>query len=219
MEFSRQEYWRMLLFPSPGDLPDPGIKLRSPALRGDSLSSGSPGERKARWITLNVLNCPTDERPGRLYQSCFKAAAWIHSSWWKAISRLIPVMRSHCWQKWFPTMVTAGGAAASSWNESSCWRWHSKNPCRRERGVDGAAGLGGVLGAAGGFTLSKPFQFFQFRDPQLNLFCPQITIGRRRSYSSVHRQGRNCFSFSYYTERISVHINEKDMNITWPSHL
>ena len=145
MEFSRQEYWRMLLFPSPGDLPDPGIKLRSPALRGDSLSSGSPGECKARWITLNVLNCPTDERPGRLYQSCFKAAAWIHSSWWKAISRLIPVMRSHCWQKWFPTMVTAGGAAASSWNESSCWRWHSKNPCRRERGVDGAAGLGGVL--------------------------------------------------------------------------
>ena len=32
MEFSRQECWSGLLFPSPGDLPDPGIKPRSPAL-------------------------------------------------------------------------------------------------------------------------------------------------------------------------------------------
>ena len=31
MEFSRQEYWSGLPFPSPGDLPDPGIKPRSPA--------------------------------------------------------------------------------------------------------------------------------------------------------------------------------------------
>ena len=35
MEFSRQEYWSGLLFPSPGDLPDPGIKLGSPALQAD----------------------------------------------------------------------------------------------------------------------------------------------------------------------------------------
>ena len=163
MEFSRQEYRSMLPFPSPEDLPDPGIKPRSPALWGDSLFSGSPGEHNARGITLNGLNCPTDERSGRLYQSCFKAAAWIHSTWLKATSRLIPVMRSRCWQKWFPTTVTAGRAAASSWNASSCWRWHSKNPCRRERGVDGVAGL--VLGVAGDFTLSNPFQLFQFRDP------------------------------------------------------
>ena len=33
MGFSRQEYWSGLPFPSPGDLPDPGIKPRSPALR------------------------------------------------------------------------------------------------------------------------------------------------------------------------------------------
>ena len=32
MRFSRQEYWSGLPFPSPGDLPDPGIELRSPAL-------------------------------------------------------------------------------------------------------------------------------------------------------------------------------------------
>ena len=35
--FSRQEYWSGLPFPFPGDLPDPGIKPGSPALRADSL--------------------------------------------------------------------------------------------------------------------------------------------------------------------------------------
>ena len=48
MGFPRQEYWSKLLFPSPGDFPDPGIKLASsvsPALQVDSLSLshlGSP---------------------------------------------------------------------------------------------------------------------------------------------------------------------------------
>ena len=39
IEFSRQEYWSGLPFPSPGDLPDPGIKPRSPALQADTLPS------------------------------------------------------------------------------------------------------------------------------------------------------------------------------------
>ena len=37
MGFSRQEYWSGLPFPSPGDLPIPGIEPRSPALQADSL--------------------------------------------------------------------------------------------------------------------------------------------------------------------------------------
>ena len=37
MKFSRQEYWSGLPFPSPGDLPNPGIKPGSPALLEDSL--------------------------------------------------------------------------------------------------------------------------------------------------------------------------------------
>jgi len=44
MGFSRQEYWRGLPFPPPGDLPDPGIGLVSPALQVDSLLSQPPGE-------------------------------------------------------------------------------------------------------------------------------------------------------------------------------
>ena len=46
MGFSRQEYWSGLPFPSPGDLPDPGIEPRSPALRADSLTSEPPGKPK-----------------------------------------------------------------------------------------------------------------------------------------------------------------------------
>ena len=37
MGFSRQEYWSGLPFPSPGDLPNPGIELRSPILQAGSL--------------------------------------------------------------------------------------------------------------------------------------------------------------------------------------
>ena len=44
MGFSRQEYWSGLPFPSPGDLPDPGIELWSPALQADALTSEPPGK-------------------------------------------------------------------------------------------------------------------------------------------------------------------------------
>ena len=39
MGFFRQEYWSGLPFPSPGDLPDPGIEPRSPSLQADALPS------------------------------------------------------------------------------------------------------------------------------------------------------------------------------------
>ena len=42
MEFPRQEYWSGWPFPSPRDLPNPGIKPRSPALQVDSLPSETP---------------------------------------------------------------------------------------------------------------------------------------------------------------------------------
>ena len=52
-EFSRQEYWSGLPFPSPGDLPDPGIEPGSPAFQADALTSEPPGNSK--WIKdLNV---------------------------------------------------------------------------------------------------------------------------------------------------------------------
>ena len=44
MEFSRQEYWTGLPFPSPGDIPNAGMEPRSPALQADALPSEPPGK-------------------------------------------------------------------------------------------------------------------------------------------------------------------------------
>ena len=51
MGFSRQEYWSGLPFPSPGDLPNPGIKLKSPALWADALTSEPPGKKYTKSPT------------------------------------------------------------------------------------------------------------------------------------------------------------------------
>ena len=56
MEFSRQEYWSGLPFPSPGDLPNLGIKPRSPALQVDSLPSEPPRKPLEHLtILLNIV--------------------------------------------------------------------------------------------------------------------------------------------------------------------
>ena len=44
MEFSRQEYWSGLPFPSPGDLPDPGIEPVPPPLAGGLFTTELPGK-------------------------------------------------------------------------------------------------------------------------------------------------------------------------------
>ena len=49
MDFSSQEYWSGLPFPSPGDLPDPGIGPGSPALGVDALLSEPPGNQSLQW--------------------------------------------------------------------------------------------------------------------------------------------------------------------------
>ena len=46
MEFSRPEHWRGGPFPSPGNLPNPGIKPRSPEFQVDSLPAEPPGKPK-----------------------------------------------------------------------------------------------------------------------------------------------------------------------------
>ena len=53
VEFSRQEYWSGLPFPSPGDLPNLGIEPRSPALQADTLPSEPPGKPKGgHWCWI-----------------------------------------------------------------------------------------------------------------------------------------------------------------------
>ena len=54
MEFSRQEYWNGLPFPPSGDLADPGIELRSPALAGGFFTTVPPGKLE-EWVTLGKI--------------------------------------------------------------------------------------------------------------------------------------------------------------------
>ena len=57
MGFSRQEYWSGLPFPPPGDVPDPGIETRSPALQADSLPTELGGK-------------PLVASPGKAFKGC-----------------------------------------------------------------------------------------------------------------------------------------------------
>ena len=56
MGFSRQEYWSGLPFPSPGDLPYPGIEPRSPAFQADPLTSEPPGKPSVRAYVNLIQN-------------------------------------------------------------------------------------------------------------------------------------------------------------------
>ena len=51
MGFSRQEYWSGLPFPSPGDLPNPGIEPTSPALAGGFFTTEPPGKPLCKFTT------------------------------------------------------------------------------------------------------------------------------------------------------------------------
>ena len=64
VEFSRPQYWSGQPFPSPGDLPNPGIEPRSPALQADSLPfepTGKPKNTGVGSLFLLQENFPTQE--------------------------------------------------------------------------------------------------------------------------------------------------------------
>ena len=54
MGFFRQESWSGSAFPSPGDLPDPGIELLSPALAGRSFIAESPGKTICKLMPVYI---------------------------------------------------------------------------------------------------------------------------------------------------------------------
>ena len=80
MGFSRQEYWSGLPFPSPGDLPNPGIEPGSPALQADSLPSESSGKlrttlARTKSLVLSALeSAPLPETVGQAQLG--QAALW-----------------------------------------------------------------------------------------------------------------------------------------------
>ena len=54
MDFSRQEYWSGLLFPSPGALPNSGIKPRSPALQAELYRLSHQGSHTYIWEVIYI---------------------------------------------------------------------------------------------------------------------------------------------------------------------
>ena len=80
-------FWSGLSFPSPEDLPNPGIKPRSPALQADALLSEPPGKPNIHWITekarefqKNIYFCSTD------YAEAFNCVD--HNKLWKIIQEM-----------------------------------------------------------------------------------------------------------------------------------
>ena len=88
MGFSRQEYWSGLTFPSPRDLPDPGIEPASPALAGGFFTSEPPGKPCtylfAAFIKIVIFHFPV---PRALSRECPLLLLTLHSvhpqwNWW-----------------------------------------------------------------------------------------------------------------------------------------
>ena len=91
MGFSRQEYWSRLPCPPPGDLPNPGIKPRSPTLQADSLLSEAPGKpiggfKKAKSLSTSyifkIMSILLADRPSSVYKfllvSAFNFSRHLH---------------------------------------------------------------------------------------------------------------------------------------------
>ena len=85
MGLSRQEYWSGLPFPSPEDLPDPGIEPRSPALQADSLPSEPPGKPTGIYnpsIKRWCIQCRTaPNNPKIPFFNCIQFCSWVSVCW------------------------------------------------------------------------------------------------------------------------------------------
>ena len=106
-ESSRQGYWSELLFPSPGDLPNPGIEPGSPALQADSLLSELPGKpsRMAGKSPQDKSNGSHRPPPGQVAQPlwCCCSCGTYSEPGWAAVSlrpclwlHLGPSITPHC---------------------------------------------------------------------------------------------------------------------------
>ena len=108
MEFSRQEYWSGLPFPSPGDLLDPEIEPRFPTFQADSLLTEPPGQSVGRGLnkgsmTFHRLN-PCQERRGDLLHAgiCYYWRVWglpllVSQLYWYFYSLNVYTIKPRLW--------------------------------------------------------------------------------------------------------------------------
>ena len=113
MEFSRQDYWSGLAFPSPRDLPVPGTEPRFPALQADSLPSEPPGKPYfiviSKWTHTRFSRIIFLFRFRTILLKNFKKRIIIVSRlmMWGNFHLIIGIMNSESWllikiwRKWF----------------------------------------------------------------------------------------------------------------------
>ena len=99
MGFSRQEYWSRLPFPPPRDLPNPGIKLRSPALQADALTPEPPGKPIFMNIDVDIAiaiypKSPWASKKSPSYFSIFQASDYIVVFTWIPIKGIADLLHS-----------------------------------------------------------------------------------------------------------------------------
>ena len=142
MEFSKQEYWSWLPYPTPGDLPNPGIEPVSPALACRYFTTELPGKpffhRLLQNIEYSSLCYPVEkamathsstfawkipwmEEPGRL-QSMGSLRVWQD---WETLLSLFTFM--HWRRKWQRTPVFLPGESQGQRSLVGCCLW-----CRTE---------------------------------------------------------------------------------------
>ena len=140
MEFSRQEYWSGLPFPSPGDLPDPGIEQGSPALQADSLPSESTRKPlTCSWLKIFIpsfqinmcdLYLATNKLEEEARQSRINfelddgdgnpvsELCWQHVAWGQASTLRVSVFSFvKCKVDWWPSNVMIAWATFSLFAE------------------------------------------------------------------------------------------------------
>ena len=126
MGFSRQEYWRGLPFPSPGDRPNPGIEPASPALQVDSLPLSYQG----------ILNCIA-------YQDKKHRWVWYYPWIWLVFCLFDMISPVLCLLDvlYFVRSLRGGSlfegwaaALASALDESDCW-FHDERPLSSSSGL------------------------------------------------------------------------------------
>ena len=90
MGFSRQGYWSGLPFPSPGDLPNPGIKPGSPALQADLLPSAAAAAAKSLQSCPTLCNPIDGSPPGSAIPGILQARTleWVAISFSKATTKI-----------------------------------------------------------------------------------------------------------------------------------
>ena len=103
MGFFRQEHWSGLSFPSPGDLPNPGIEPRSPTLQVDSL----PAEPQGKWY-IDIIKVLGKIIPRGLY-------SWI--SWTEEPGRLQSMGSQRVRHDWATSLSLS---LYSPWHPHSC---------------------------------------------------------------------------------------------------